>query len=428
MRITRRNMVAGAGAALARPALAQPRPARLSFVGTSSGQFHATFVEEVAPAFEKKHGIKVEFTLLPIDALSAKLRAELSAKSDGIDIIEWTPAMGAWLSPHLEEHEALIAAGRDPDYDWADYLAPVKRIAHYEGRQIGIPYRVTTPILFYQKPVLERAGIVKAPESFAEYRAAALAVTKDGKGERYGVGFTGRQGSAIISGYSPYLMSNGGWFLDPKTKEIFINRPESVAALDYFAGLLLRDKVAAPEVTTWEFDEIIANGQNDRYAMGLILSPYGSLLNDPGLSRTAGRWAFAPSPGGAGPEQSKVTLGGWIMSVSQHGRYKDWALEFIQMATSKAWLRRSMFRGNAAPRTSVLLDPEVQAKFPWTPASVAAFRTGENLPQEPSWPTLEQRLRVGLSQTLLGEVTAKAAMDAVAADWQRSLRRAGAAR
>jgi ABC-type glycerol-3-phosphate transport system substrate-binding protein len=429
--ITRRGALAAiGGAALARPTLAQPKPARINFVGTNAGRFHFTFVEEVAPAFERLHGIKVDFTLLPIDALAARLRAELSAGADSIDIIQWNPGMAAWLSPHLEDHERLIAgaAARNPDYDWADYLPSVKELAQYEDRQIGIPYRVTVPILIYQKPVLDAVGITRPPQTFAEFRNAAAAVTRAGAPGRFGVGFTGRQGSAMVSGFGPYLRSAGGDFMDSRSREIFINSPESVAALDFYAGLLLRDRVAAPEVTTWEFDEIIANGQNDRYAMVSTFAPYGTLMNDPALSRTAGRWAFALSPGATSIEQSKVTLGGWIMSVSRHGRHKDWALEFIQMATNKEWLRRSMFRGNAAPRQSVLSDPSIQAEFPWAPVSAEALKTATNLPQEPSWPALEQRLRVGISQTLLGQTTAKAALDAVAADWQRSLRRAGSTR
>jgi len=38
---------------------------------------------------------------------------------------------------------------------------------------------------------------------------------------------------------------------------------------------------------------------------------------------------------------------------------------------------------------------------------------------------MEGRLRSGISEVLAGQKTAKAALDAVAADWQRSLRRAG---
>jgi ABC-type glycerol-3-phosphate transport system substrate-binding protein len=38
---------------------------------------------------------------------------------------------------------------------------------------------------------------------------------------------------------------------------------------------------------------------------------------------------------------------------------------------------------------------------------------------------MELQLRSGISGVLLGQKTAKAALDAVAADWQRTLRRAG---
>ena len=54
-----------------------------------------------------------------------------------------------------------------------------------------------------------------------------------------------------------------------------------------------------------------------------------------------------------------------------------------------------------------------------------AMKTASLEPREPIWPTLEVQLRSGISQVLLGQTTAKVALDGVAADWQRSLRRAG---
>lgn len=47
------------------------------------------------------------------------------------------------------------------------------------------------------------------------------------------------------------------------------------------------------------------------------------------------------------------------------------------------------------------------------------------LPIDATWPTPELQLRSGISAVLLGQRTAKQARDIVAADWQRSLRRAG---
>ena len=101
------------GSALAAPMLAkaQGRPDKLVFVG-DNGPWHWCLVEEVAPAFEKATGIKIDFTLLPIDALSARLKAELNSGTVGIDVIQWTAPFAGWLSPHLEDHEKLLDEGR----------------------------------------------------------------------------------------------------------------------------------------------------------------------------------------------------------------------------------------------------------------------------------------------------------------------------
>jgi hypothetical protein len=45
--------------------------------------------------------IKVGFTLLPIDALSALLKGELNSGSPEIDIIQWTAPFAGWLAPHM---------------------------------------------------------------------------------------------------------------------------------------------------------------------------------------------------------------------------------------------------------------------------------------------------------------------------------------
>ena len=80
------------------------------------------------------------------------------------------------------------------------------------------------------------------------------------------------------------------------------------------------------------------------------------------------------------------------------------------------------------PRGSVLRDPAMVSKIGWPPVAAAAIETGIPTPAHPAWDTLELSLRTGVSETLLGQKTAKQALDAVAADWQRSLRRAGVGR
>lgn len=420
----RRELLAGTAAVLAMPALAQSKPDKLVFVG-DNGPWHWCLVEEVAPAFEKETGIKIDFTLLPIDALSARLKAELNSGTVGIDVIQWTAPFAGWLAPHLEDHEKLLAkaAARHPDFDWDDFLPSVRDMASYKGRIFGIPYRVTASILNYQKQLLADAGITSAPGNWDEFLTACKATTKPP--ERYGLGIWGRQGPAIVGGFSPFLRGNGGDYFDPETWEIFINNDKAVEALEYYGDLMTKYKVVVPDFITWEFDEIIAGGQNDRYAMTITLAPYGGLINDPKLSHTGNRWAWAVPPGHHSVAESCTSMGGWTFSVPKDGKNQEWAFEFIQMACSKQWMQRSLERGNAPPRVSVLNAPTVAERFGWAPVLAQTMKTAKLEPRDPIWPGLELQLRVAISAVLLGEKSAKVALDGVAADWQRTLKRAG---
>jgi multiple sugar transport system substrate-binding protein len=407
---------------------AQPKPEKLVYIGENQGGWKRTLMEEVAPAFEKETGIRVEFTMLPVDAWRARLRAELGARSSSIDIAQWSVGMAGWMSPHLLDHEEVVAklAARDPDFDWGDFLTGSKQAASYDGKLAGIPYRITTGILHYQKALLEQAGFVRAPGTFEEFLKAALAVNTPP--DRYAVGIMAKQGSGSYTSFASWLYSAGGRLADFRTGEIFISEPKAVEALQFYADLMAKHKVVPPEATTWEYDEIIAGGQRDRYVMTQTFAPYGTLINDPANSRTAGRWAWDVVPGHTDKEQSRTWIDGHFLSVPRYTPNADWSIEFIRMACSKAWLRRSMERGNAPPRGSVLRDPDLVAKVGWPPVAAEAIETGIPTPAHPAWNTLELALRTGVSAALLGQKSAKVALDEVAADWRRSLRRAGIGR
>ena len=312
---------------------------------------------------------------------------------------------------------------RDPAWDWGDFLGGSKVAATYDGKLSGIPYRVTTGIMHYQKALLEQAGITRLPETFSELEHAALATNKPT--ERYGFGISGKQGAAIFGSFISWLYSCGGRMADFKTGEIFINDPKAVAALEFWAGLVTKHKVVPPEAMTWEFDEIVAGGQNDRYAMCQTFAPYGTLMNDPKVSRTGGKWTWATMPGQTAKEQSRTWVDGHFLGVPKFSKQKDWSIEFIRMVCDKRWMRRSMERGNAPPRGSVLRDPEMIEKIGWPPVAAAAIETGIPTPAHPAWLTLQLPLRAALSQAILGQKTAKQALDDVASDWQRGMRRAG---
>jgi ABC-type glycerol-3-phosphate transport system substrate-binding protein len=76
-------------------------------------------------------------------------------------------------------------------------------------------------------------------------------------------------------------------------------------------------------------------------------------------------------------------------------------------------------------RGSVLRDPAMVAKLGWPPVAAEAIETGFPTPAHPVWDALEISLRSAMSEALLEQKTPKQALDELAHDWQRNLRRAG---
>ncbi len=250
------------------------------------------------------------------------------------------------------------------------------------------------------------------PGTWDELLKAALAVNKPP--DRYGFGTMGLQGAGLYSGYAPWLYSNGGRLLDFKTGEIYINEPKAVEALQFYGDLNTKHKVVPPEAMTWAFDDIVAGGQSDRYAMTQMFAPYGTLINDPKISRTGGKWAWSTVQGPHSKEEGRTWIDGHFLGVPKFTKNKEWALEFIAMCCSREWQKRAMIRGNAPPLRSVLEDPEMVERIGWPPVAAQAIETGFPTPGHPVWDTLDIQLRSAISQTMNGQKTAKQALDETA--------------
>src|SRR5258708_52201 len=250
---TRRQLLQGSAAGLLAAstgkAWSQAKPDKLVLVCENSRARKRTLREEVAPAFEKTHGIKIEFTMLPVDAWRARLKAELSAGSTGIDLAMLSVQMSGWMAPHVLDHNEVVRKimARDPAFAWDDFLGGGKAAGTYDGKLAGIPYRLTAQRLHYQKALLQQAGFAQAPRTYAEFEKAALAV--NAPPSRYGFGLMGKQGAGTFTNVVPWIFSAGGQLLDFKTGEVFINDKAAATGLQFYADLMLKSKEVPPAAT-----------------------------------------------------------------------------------------------------------------------------------------------------------------------------------
>jgi len=141
-----------------------------------AGRAFETFVEEFnnGPGAEK--GIRVEavFQGQYADA-AAKLRPLLQAgeadalpdimQLDATAMVDYMNTEYAWTVD-----DALAV---DSEYDLGKIIEAPLRNWNYGGRQMGLPVSCSTTVLYYNKTLLDQAGIREAPGTFAEIATLA---------------------------------------------------------------------------------------------------------------------------------------------------------------------------------------------------------------------------------------------------------------
>lgn len=68
------------------------------------------------------------------------------------------------------------ALALDPDYDISQISEAALKNWYYAGTQWGLPFTITTHVLFYNKTMLDAANITEAPTTFEEIKAVAAAL------------------------------------------------------------------------------------------------------------------------------------------------------------------------------------------------------------------------------------------------------------
>ncbi len=142
----------------------------------------------------------------------------------------------------------------------------------YNGKLYAVPKDYSTTALFYHKSDLQAAGATP-PTSWSELRAAAKAMTKNG---RFGLGMYPQ-----INYFLAWIQAFGGNFVDSSGKISNFVNPGHVAAIQEMLSLFITDKSAAtPQMTGASWDgEMFAKNQ-----VGMV---FGGTWIPGGISGTA---------------------------------------------------------------------------------------------------------------------------------------------
>jgi len=214
---------------------------------------------------------------------------------------------------HQQFAELGIASDLDDKLaDWGEldaYPEGVIASATYEDSVYGLPISANCLAIFYNKAMLEEAGI-EPPTTWEEMEEAAAALTTP---EHYGFAYSAINNQQAVFQYLPALWQSGGDLYD-------LTSDEAVASLDYWAGLMDAGSVSQ-EALNWDQAAVATEFAQGRAAM-MINGPWQL----PFLETEAPDLDYGVALLPAGEEEASVTGGENYMIIAGANEDASWDL------------------------------------------------------------------------------------------------------
>jgi ABC-type glycerol-3-phosphate transport system substrate-binding protein len=410
--ISRRTLVkSGAGtiaaAALGMPAIAQA-PKKISFLTWNIIDQEPMIRGWIARFMKDRPGVEVEWLDKKGPEIPVFYQTQLAAGTPP-DVINTQGALGLEyagqgalldLTPRLNA-EADVRTRFNADYlsNWV-----------YEGSNYMLPFYITKTLLFYNKPMFQKAGLAGPPQSFDEILASAQKLTASDASGFLTLNFDWL--------YWPLYAMNGVDLLSKDLTKATFNTPKAIEVTERLAKAT---EAGAINKISWTGRWVEPNGAFAAGNVGMLHahSPAYFFVKGQGKWVTPETLGVAHAPGGFATPNSHG------LGISKASKNPDLAWDFLKFVTNEGaqelGVNRKLVTGNVGVDARNLAeleknDPLVHAilktQLEHTDKMVGNWRLGnDSRVKEAFWPELQN--------VLLGRKDAKTAL----ADAERKVAR-----
>jgi multiple sugar transport system substrate-binding protein len=359
--------------------------------------------ETMARQFEASNpdiAVKTEITVS--DGLPTRIQTALRSGSPP-DLIE---GQHGWVVPYAQSD--LLLPLDDVLEDRSDYVPASLEYDTWNGHLWGIPYRIETHGVFYNKRMFREAGLDpdRPPETWAALLDAAKQLTRkrpDGRNQ-YGYAVTGggEIGNTLFR-VLPLIWMNGGSILSGDGTRATVNQRAAVEAVTFYTDMLTVHHVSPP--STLQDDGLASR----RLFIAEAVAMYQSGQFDVAPIRTENPSLefgvmMLPHPEG---RQPAAVLGGWSFIVPRLARHPDEAKRLVQFLTTPEHM--GYFTDTFPARTSAMSQPRFADPI------LDGFRQmlpyGRRVPARKDWLQIVQIVFDGIQQVMLGDAPPQQAMD-----------------
>jgi multiple sugar transport system substrate-binding protein len=376
-------------------------PVTLNALFMKQAAYSDTDVKNMTEQFQKQNpNLKVNLTFVAYEALHDKIVAAAPAGTYDTVLVDVI-----WPAEFASKKMIVDITDRFPESERSRIFGGALKTTEYQGSYYGVPWILDTKYFFYNKEMLEEAGVAP-PDTWDAVVEAAQALKSQGVVE-YPLVWSWAQAEALMCDYATLLGAYGGQFFDEGGKPAF-NTGGGLQALE-FMRMTLDEKLSNPASTeSLEEDvrRIISQGEA---AMALNWTYMFALANDPNESQVAGQIEIAHTP--RGPAGAPGVNGSMGIAISNGSQNQDEAWKFIQFITSQkvqnqyAKLSLPIWKSSYEEKEVVEALPQV------VPVAKEQLNDMILRPIVPQYNEVSQDMQVEIQRALTGDKTPKQALD-----------------
>jgi multiple sugar transport system substrate-binding protein len=355
-------------------------------------------INELIQKFEKENPqIKVEVTDLTWADGHEKIVVSFGSNS-APDVLE----LGSDWIPEFSSQGVLQDITSEAEKIEANYL--MWEPATYYTRIFGFPWLVDTRVLFYNKELMEKAGLNPEfpPKTWQEFLEACQKINQL-KPRAYGFGANSAERHRLYKKFLPFFWGNGGKVLNAEGSECLVNSKEGIEALEFYKKLVQAGTIENQRM----LDEAFMQGK-----IGFLISGGWFLKdikkNSPQLSFGA---ALIPKPA-ENKGISSSFAGGEFLVINKKTKNLEQAKKFVEfMIKAENSLKLCQAIGSSFPSAKAALFDSFYQNNEHLKVFQEQLNFAVSPPPHPKWVYVEETIERAVEEVMYDKKSPKQALD-----------------
>jgi multiple sugar transport system substrate-binding protein len=323
-----------------------------------------------------------------------------------------------WVSEFANKGWLMDLSDQISAKELAQFLESNVAAGRYNSGLYRIPFRSDIGLLYYRKDLLELAKY-QPPETFQQLLKISQVLQKQGAA-KWGYVWQGREYEGLSAMFVEVLQGYGGFWINPTTQEVGLDKPEAIAAVRFLARTI-EDKISPPEVVSYSEDEALAEFQQGN-AVFLRGWPFMWTNANAKDSPIRGKVGIQPMRLHAEDDSGGGCNGSWGLGIAKASKHPDEAWKAIAYLTSVQAQRQFILETGYIPsRKTLFSDRKIINQYRHFQQLSNALKQPVLRPPVPEYAQASEILQRYLNQALRKQRTPEQAMKVAAAETRKLL-------